>query len=66
MNECRTMDDWLQRFSIRLIQRHDALADALATAQMLMVVLHLARSFDMLTPQQLDQMQRAQRWLGKR
>ncbi len=66
MNECRTMDDWLQRFSIRLLQRHDALADALATAQMLMVVLHLARSFDMLTPQQLDQMQRAQRWLGKR
>ncbi len=65
-NECRTMDDWLERFSIRLLQRHDALADALATAQMLLVVLQLARSFDMVTPQQLNQMQRAQRWLGKR
>jgi DNA polymerase-3 subunit epsilon len=65
-NECRTMDDWLQRFSIRLLQRHDALADALATAQMLLVVLQVARGFDMLTPRQLDQMQRAQRWLGKR
>jgi len=60
------MDDWLERFSIRLLQRHDALADALATAQMLLVVLQLARSFDMVTPQQLNQMQRAQRWLGKR
>jgi len=65
-NECRTMDDWLQRFSIRLPQRHDALADALATAQMLLVVLQMARSFDMVTPRRLDQMQRAQRWLGKR
>lgn len=65
-NECRTMDDWLQRFSIRLLERHDALADALATAQMLMVALACARGFDMRTPEHLAQMQKAQRWLGKR
>lgn len=65
-NECRTMDDWLERFSIRLLERHDALADALATAQMLLVALPRARALDMLTPRQLAQMQKAQHWLGKR
>lgn len=65
-NECRTMDDWLDRFGIRMLARHDALADALATAQMLLVALAAARSYEMHTAAQLDAMQRAQHWLGKR
>jgi DNA polymerase-3 subunit epsilon len=65
-NECRTMDDWLQRFSIRMVARHDALADALATAQMLQVALAAADRLGMDCPARLDEMQRAQHWLGKR
>jgi DNA polymerase-3 subunit epsilon len=65
-NECRTMDDWLQRFGIKMVARHDALADALATAQMLQVVLAEADKVGMDCPAKLDEMQRAQHWLGKR
>jgi DNA polymerase-3 subunit epsilon len=65
-NECRTMDDWLQRFGIKMVARHDALADALATAQMLQVVLAAADAVGMDCPAKLDEMQRAQHWLGKR
>jgi DNA polymerase-3 subunit epsilon len=35
----RTLDDWLRVFGIEHLDRHDALADALATAQLLLVVL---------------------------
>jgi DNA polymerase-3 subunit epsilon len=65
-NECRTMDDWLERFGVKMIARHDALADALATAQMLQVVLAAADRVGMDCPARLDEMQRAQHWLGKR
>ncbi len=65
-NECRTMDDWLARFGIEMAARHDALADALATAQMLQVVLAEADKVGMDCPAKLDEMQRAQQWLGKR
>lgn len=65
-NECRTMDDWLVFMGIRMIARHDALADALATAQMLQVCLHRADTLDMTCPAHLLEMQKAQHWLGKR
>lgn len=65
-NDCRTMDDWLGRFGIEMIARHDALADAFATAQMLQVVLAAADRLGMDCPARLDEMQRAQHWLGKR
>jgi DNA polymerase-3 subunit epsilon len=65
-NDCRTMDDWLVRFGIPMIARHDALADAFATAQMLQVVLAAADHVGMDCPARLDEMQRAQHWLGKR
>jgi DNA polymerase-3 subunit epsilon len=65
-NENRTMDDWLRAMGIRMIARHDALADALATAQMLQVCLHKAQALDMTCPQHLIEMTRAQHWLGKR
>lgn len=65
-NDCRTMDDWLARFGIPMVARHDALADAFATAQMLQVVLAAADRLGMDCPAHLDEMQRAQHWLGKR
>jgi DNA polymerase-3 subunit epsilon len=65
-NDCRTMDDWLARFGIPLVARHDALADAFATAQLLQVVLAAADRVGMDCPAKLDEMQRAQHWLGKR
>lgn len=65
-NENRTMDDWLGAMGIRMIERHDALADALATAQMLQVCLHRADALEMRCPAHLIEMTRAQHWLGKR
>ena len=40
--ECLTLDDWLERFSIVLLERHNALADAYCTAQLLLVMLKKA------------------------
>jgi DNA polymerase-3 subunit epsilon len=65
-NENRTMDDWLRAMGIQMIARHDALSDALATAQMLLVCLHKAEALNMTCPQHLIEMTRAQHWLGKR
>jgi DNA polymerase-3 subunit epsilon len=65
-NENKTMDDWLAAMNIRMAARHDALADALATAQMLQVCLHQAETLEMTCPAQLLEMQKAQHWLGKR
>lgn len=65
-NDCRTMEDWLRRFGIHMIAPHDALADAFATAQMLQVVLSAADRIGIDCPAKLDEMQRAQRWLGRR
>jgi DNA polymerase III subunit epsilon len=65
-NECRTMDDWLALLNIRLVARHDALADAFATAQMLQVTLAAADRVGMDCAARLDEMQRAHRWLGTR
>ena len=38
-----TLDDWLARFDIVHLERHNALADAYCTAQLLLVMLHKAR-----------------------
>jgi DNA polymerase-3 subunit epsilon len=65
-NENRTMDDWLRTMGIHMIARHDALADALATAQMLQVCLNKAVGLEMTCPQHLIEMTKAQNWLGKR
>ncbi|HSQ10378.1 MAG TPA: exonuclease domain-containing protein [Burkholderiaceae bacterium] len=65
-NENKTMDDWLAAMNIHMLARHDALADALATAQMLQVCLRQAESLEMTCPAHLLEMQRAQHWLGKR
>jgi DNA polymerase-3 subunit epsilon len=43
MRRLRALDDWSVRFSIRNDDRHNAVADALATAQLLLVAIAQAR-----------------------
>lgn len=64
--ECRTLDDWLGHFGMGGGERHHAVADAFATAQLLQTALVAADRAAMGTPAALVAMQKAQRWLGKR
>ena len=65
-NENKSMDDWLATMNIRRLARHGALANALASAQMLQVCLYQAETLEMICPAHLLEMQKAQHWLGKR
>ena len=60
----RTLDDWLQLFGIQNHDRHDALADALATAQLLLVILAAAGRQGLATWADLARLQKDRRWLG--
>jgi len=64
--ECRSLDEWLALFGIEMGERHQALGDALATAQLFQVALHAAARFEMANARALIRMQKAQRWLGKK
>ncbi len=59
----RTLDEWLQRFGILNYARHNALADALATAQLLQVVLAQAMTNGAQTLHDLMETEKDQRWL---
>jgi len=47
------LDDWLSYFRLRAITRHDAVHDAHATAELLLILLSRARSRDITTLAQL-------------
>jgi len=64
--ECHSLEDWLAHFDIAPAARHQALADAFATAQLLQIALHAADRHGMGNGAALIAMQKAQRWLGKR
>lgn len=64
--EATTLDDWLGHFRLAGAERHHALADAFATAQLLQIVLDCADRVGMRTAADLVAIQRAQVWLGKR
>ncbi len=64
--ECRALDDWLRHFGLAGGERHRALGDAFATAQLLQIALVAADRVEMGDAAQLIAMQKAQRWLGKR
>jgi len=49
----RTLDEWLSAFGIQPVARHDALLDALASAELLLVLLAQARSARMRTVEDL-------------
>jgi DNA polymerase III subunit epsilon len=61
----RSLDDWLAVAGIRNVARHDAVADALATAQLLLMVLAEATQRKVATIADLAAVADAQRWLNR-
>jgi DNA polymerase-3 subunit epsilon len=62
----RALDDWLPVFGIRCLGRHQAAADALATAELMMALWPLACRATGSTPgfRQLQALAAQRRWLG--
>ena len=60
------LDAWLERFGIEAFSRHDAAADALATAQLLLALLPRAASRPVSTVDAMLRDARAAGWLGRR
>lgn len=61
---CRSLDEWLAAFAIGHPARHDALADAYATAQLLLVLLAEAERQGLDRLRDLHATARGRRWLG--
>lgn len=61
--ERTSLDHWLQAFGIPAEARHDALGDALVTAQLMLVALAEAQRQRLDTVEELRALQRAGRWL---
>lgn len=60
----RALDDWLTHFSIVNDARHNALADAMATAQLGLMALRSAGTNRIANFKSLQEMEKAQRWLS--
>lgn len=58
-----TLDDWTERLEIENPMRHNAVADALVTAQLLQVVLAAGRQRGLRHCEELIDIERAGRWL---
>lgn len=61
-----SLDDWVAHFRLPPIGRHHAIADAYANAQLLLIALEEARRVGVETLRDLRDVERAQRWLGRR
>jgi len=61
-----TLEDWLGHFGLVPIGRHDALADAYTSAQLLLIALDAAQRLGARTTGDLIELEAAQRWLGRR
>lgn len=59
----RSLDDWIERFAIHNDARHNALADALVTAQLFQVALAQARKKNIIDFAGLLDLEKAQRWV---
>jgi DNA polymerase-3 subunit epsilon len=62
---CRSLDGWLAHFGIPVYTRHQALADAYATAQLLQVALRAADVQGIASCEELFRLQAAQRGLER-
>ena len=62
----RSLDHWLAAFGIPAVSRHDALGDAFATAQLMLVLLNEAKRQRVNTVEALLKTERAGRWLARR
>lgn len=60
----RALDDWIGHFGIRIDVRHNALADALATAQLLQVALAQTGKNNLVDFAELRNLEKAQRWVS--
>lgn len=60
----KTLDDWIEHFNIRIDTRHNALADALATAQLLQVAHAQALKKNITNIAGLRDLEKAQRWVS--
>ena len=60
----RALDDWLAYFDIRNYARHNALADAVSTAQLFMVAIRQAQRKNIPSYQGLRRVEKAQRWVN--
>lgn len=60
----RSLDDWAGHFDIRNELRHNALADALATAELFLVSASLARAKRISRFDGLRDLEKAQRWVS--
>ena len=60
----RALDDWIGHFNIRIDARHNALADALATAQLFQVALALGKEKGISDFAGLRDLEKAQRWVN--
>jgi DNA polymerase-3 subunit epsilon len=61
---CTSLDDWLAAFAIGHPARHDAMADAYATAQLVLVLFAEAERQGLATTGDLFAAERNRRWLG--
>jgi DNA polymerase-3 subunit epsilon len=61
--EAKLLEDWLAEFGIAAHARHDALGDAFAAAQLLLVLLAEAKRQRLETVEDLRGMERNRRWL---
>ncbi|MDH5536227.1 MAG: 3'-5' exonuclease [Betaproteobacteria bacterium] len=61
-----SLDDWLAIYGIDNYARHDAVADALATAELLLIVLAAARDKGRERLAELIDLEQGERWLGTR
>lgn len=64
-SDARGLDDWLRVYGIANFRRHDALADALATAQLLQVLASRASAAGVTHTAQLMERARSAEWLSK-
>jgi len=60
----RSLDDWISHFDIRNDARHNALADALVTAQLFQVALTQARRKNITDFEGMHDLEKAQRWVS--
>ena len=61
----RGLDEWTAAFEIVNTNRHNAVADALATAQLMLVLMSRAREQNYTSVRNLIQLEKAQQWLTR-
>lgn len=63
--KAKALDEWLAEFAIECPGRHDALADAYASAELLLVLLAEARRQGATTAEALAALAASQRWIAR-